>query len=78
MPSEEFRRLRERVAQWGQRPLTGRDLANLMDQVSHEMYEAHPGPEPYDLSVARKKIAEASKGLRGKPGRLGAPRSRLG
>jgi hypothetical protein len=62
--SEEWRRLREKLAQWGGRELTGSDLARLMDEVSSDMREANPGPEPYDLSAG--------------PGRLGHPRSRLG
>ena len=50
MLSEELRRLREKTAQWGDRPLTGTDLTRLIDDVSSDMREAHPGPEPYDLS----------------------------
>ena len=75
---EGLKRLREKLAQFGSRTLTGSELARLIDEVSSDMREANPGPEPYDLSAARRKISEASEGLRGKPGRLGAPRSRLG
>ena len=48
---EALRRLREKVAQWGDRQLTGSDLARLIDEVATDMRESHPGPEPYDLSA---------------------------
>jgi len=61
---EAMRRLREKLAKYGSRTLTGSELARLLDEVSGDMREAHPGPSPYDLSSG--------------PGRLGVPRSKLG
>ncbi len=61
---EGMKRLREKLAQYGSRQLTGSELARLIDEVSSDMHAADPGPEPYDLSA--------------RPGRLGHPRSKLG
>ena len=47
---EALRRLREKLAQYGSRTLTGGELARLIDEVSSDMHAAHPGPEPYDLT----------------------------
>jgi len=61
---ESLRRLREKLAQYGDRGLTGSELVRLIDEVSSDMHAANPGPSPYDLSSG--------------PGRLGHPRSKLG
>jgi hypothetical protein len=47
---EALRRLREKLAQYGSRALTGSELARLLDEVASDMREAHPGPSPYDAS----------------------------
>jgi len=60
---EGMRRLREKLAQYGSRQLTGSELARLIDEVHSDMRDPDE-PSPYDLSA--------------RPGRLGRPQSKLG
>jgi hypothetical protein len=49
--NEEMGRLIQKAHQWGDRPLTGNDLARLIEEVKDDMRAAYPDANPYDASA---------------------------